>query len=130
MFSVNNFAVNQPFKVDYIKMEPTGMSTSRRGIILISKEKLKVGSSSKWYAPFVTDSNTFAVIARYIKENQQYYTNSEHKNWGDPSDYSITLNGKRYDVYYEMAVDYFLGLIKYLKENNCDKEIIDWGFKM
>jgi len=106
------------------------MSTYRRGIILISKEKLKVGSSSKWYAPFVTDSATFAVIARYIKENQQYYTNIEHKNWGDPSDYSITLNGKLYDVYYKMSADYFLGLIKYLKENNCDKEIIDWGFKM
>jgi hypothetical protein len=151
MFSGNKTRIAQPYTVNYIEIKHTGMEDYRYSTILISKEKLNVKLKKSWlddrplesltdkqidiitnfyYRRFVTDSITFSVMARFITESKQYYTNGKRVNWGDWKDYSITLNGKCYDIYYKTSFDYFRELLKYLKENNCDKQIIDSNFEM
>ena len=73
-----------------------------------------------------SNEDTFSSIINFIKNNQDYYTNSLNVNPEDSSDnFTIITNGKEYDLYWKYKYEFLAKMAIALKLNNCDKKAIN-----
>jgi hypothetical protein len=79
------------------------------------------------YDILVTNNKTVAAVRTFIFAHQEFFTDSEHLNNNPSKDsYDIVVNpSKVFSIYYEFKNQFFLELIAYLKQNKCDKHVIE-----
>lgn len=74
----------------------------------------------------ITDRKTISTINEFIFNHQEFYTTNGHQNVGTYESYSINSGGKmRFTLFYKLQGEFFEKLTTELKNENCDKRVIE-----
>jgi len=77
------------------------------------------------YDIVVTNNETYSLLVNFINNTQEYYANDVNLNPEDSTEnFTIFINGKRYDLYWKYKYVFMSKLADYLTLKNGDKKVI------
>jgi len=133
---------------DFIEIKHTGMEEKHIRSLIISIKKINIEPDENsllagftnvrsltaeqkdailnlQYDFVITNITTYQLLIDFVNRNQFFFTDSINKNHGDNMDYSITVKGKVYNIFYKSKNLFFSNLINYLRVKKGDKALIE-----